>query len=120
MSISFTDMSVPYHWHDEFSPVPCRVNLGVMPTDAERWRFLADHGLTLHTDGGDYGYMVHWCRTAGPGQPPKFYPVANGTTADEAIDRAMERYYRKHAPRVGQREISRAGVVWLAVKGWVD
>lgn len=21
----------------------------------------------LHTDGGDYGYMVHWCRTAGPG-----------------------------------------------------
>jgi hypothetical protein len=43
-----------------------------MPTDAERWRFLADHGLTLHTDGGDYGYMVHWCRTAGPGQPPKF------------------------------------------------
>ncbi len=47
-----------------------------MPTDAERWRFLADHALTLHTDGGNYGYMVHWCRTAGPGQPPKFYPVS--------------------------------------------
>jgi hypothetical protein len=26
-----------------------------MPTDAERWRFLSDHLLTLHTDGGDYG-----------------------------------------------------------------
>jgi hypothetical protein len=26
-----------------------------MPTDAERWRFLADHQLTLHTDGGEYG-----------------------------------------------------------------
>lgn len=24
-----------------------------MPSDAERWRFLADHKLTLHTDGGD-------------------------------------------------------------------
>ncbi len=58
-----------------------------MPTDAERWRFLADHALTLHTDGGDYGYLVHWCRTAGPGQPPKFYPVSNGKTAEEAIDR---------------------------------
>lgn len=67
-----------------------------MPTDAERWRFLADHALTLHTDGGDYGYLVHWCRTAGPGQPPKFYPVSNGKTAEEAIDRAIERYNRKH------------------------
>jgi hypothetical protein len=67
-----------------------------MPTDSERWRFLADHQLTLHTDGGDYAYLVHWCRTAGPGQPPKFYPVSNGKTAEEAIDRAIERYRRKH------------------------
>ena len=50
----------------------------------------------LDTDGADYGYMVHWCRTAGPGAPPKFYPVSNGVTADEAIDRAVERYNRKH------------------------
>jgi hypothetical protein len=42
-----------------------------MPTDAERWRFLADHGLTLYTDGGDYGYTVHWVRSAGPGEPPR-------------------------------------------------
>ncbi len=67
-----------------------------MPSDAERWRFLADHALTLHTDGGDYGYMVHWCRTAGPVQPPTFYPVSNGKTAEEAIDRAIARYNRKH------------------------
>jgi hypothetical protein len=66
-----------------------------MPTDAERWRFLADHALTLHTDGGDYGYMVHWCRTAGPGQPPKFYPVSNGRTAEEAIDAAIGRWESK-------------------------
>ena len=56
-----------------------------MPTDAERWRFLADHQLTLHTDGGFNGYLVHWCRTGGPGEPPKFYPVSNGRTAEEAI-----------------------------------
>jgi hypothetical protein len=60
---------------------------GFVPTDAERWRFLADHALTVHTDGEDYGYMVHWCRTSGLGEPPKFYPVSNGKTAEEAIDR---------------------------------
>lgn len=68
-----------------------------MPTDAERWRFLAEHGLTLHTDGGDYGYMVHWCRTAEPGQPPKFFPVSNGRTANEAIDAAIARWERQHS-----------------------
>ena len=88
-----------------------------MPTDAERWRFLADHGLTLHTDGGHHGYMVHWCRTSGPGQPPRFYPVANGKTADEAIDRAIERYNRKHGIAAASIE---AGVRWLQVRGWVS
>jgi hypothetical protein len=87
-----------------------------MPSDAERWRFLADHGLTLHTDGGDYGYMVHWCRTAGPGQPPKFYPISTGKTAEEAVDRAIERYNRKHgiANRVGL-----ARLVRLEIRGSV-
>lgn len=72
------------------------LSLGV-PTDAERWRFVADHKLTLHTDGGDY--LVHWCRTAGPGEPPKFYPVSTGRTPEEAVDRAIERYDRKHRRR---------------------
>jgi len=66
-----------------------------MPTDAERWRFLADYKLTLHTDG--HGYLVHWCRTAGPGEPPKFYPVSNGKTADEAMDNAIARWERKQS-----------------------
>ena len=92
-----------------------------MPSDAERWRFLSDHQLTLHTDGGDYGYMVHWCRTAGPGEPPRFYPVSNGKTAEEAIDRAMDRYDRKHG-RVGVNDrVGRdTGIRWLAVRGWVE
>jgi hypothetical protein len=65
-----------------------------VPTDAERWRFVADHKLTLHTDGGDY--LVHWCRTSGLGEPPKFYPVSTGRTPEEAVDRAIEGYNRKH------------------------
>lgn len=88
-----------------------------MPTDAERWRFLADHALTLHADGGHYGYMVHWCRTAGPGEPPRFYPVSNGKTAEEAVDRAIERYQRKHgvSPSTGE-----ARAVMLPFRGWVS
>jgi hypothetical protein len=66
-----------------------------MPTDAERWRFVTDHKLTLHTDGGEY--LVHWARTGGPGEPPKFYPVSNGSSAEEAIDNAIARYMRKHS-----------------------
>jgi hypothetical protein len=89
-----------------------------MPTDAERWRFLADHKLTLHTDGGEYGYMVHWCRTAGPGEPPAFYPVSNGKTAEEAIDRAIERYNKKHGITAPAFSESRA--VMLQVRGWVS
>jgi len=70
-----------------------------MPTDAERFRFLADNDLTLHTNGGD-GYMVHWCRKgANPGLPPRFYPVSVGGSADEAVDRAIERWERKHSRR---------------------
>lgn len=88
-----------------------------MPTDAERWRFLADHSLTLHTDGGFYGYMIHWCRTGGPGEPSKFYPVSNGTTAEEAIDRAIDRYNHKHGIEAVSVE---AGVRWLEVRGWVN
>jgi len=78
-----------------YRPEQARRSFRWMPSDAERWRFLSDHRVTLHTDGGDYGYMVHWCRAAGPGEPPKFYPVYNGKTADEAIDAAIARYERK-------------------------
>lgn len=88
-----------------------------MPTDAERWRFLADHKLTLHTDGGDY--LVHWCRTAGPGEPPRFYPVSNGKTAEEAIDRAIDRYARKHGISPSST-LGNSGVAMLPVRGWVS
>lgn len=98
--------------------IPRLGNFLRVPTDAERWRFLADHSLTLHTDGGDYGYMIHWLRTSGPGEPPRFYPVSNGKTPEEAIDRAIERWQRKHG-RLNVTE-QRQGVVWLAVRGEVS
>ena len=79
-----------------------------MPSDAERWRFLADHALTLHTDGGDYGYMVHWCRTEGPGQPPKFFPVSNGKTAKGTIAMPL---------RDTSESTGSSGIMWLMYPG---
>jgi hypothetical protein len=39
------------------------------------------------------------CRSARTNQRSKgFYPVSNGATAEEAVDRAIERYNRKHTP----------------------
>jgi hypothetical protein len=35
-----------------------------MSSDAERFRFLANHRLALHTDGGPY--LINLCRTSGP------------------------------------------------------
>jgi hypothetical protein len=56
--------------------------------DAERWRFLADHKLTLlHTAGGDC--RVNLVRS---GEPPKILPVSTGPTAESAIDSARARY----------------------------
>jgi hypothetical protein len=90
-----------------------------MPSDADRWRFLADHKLTLHTDGGDY--LVHWCRTSGPGEPPRFYPVSNGRTPEEAVDRAIDRYRRKHGLGRESSETSAPTLVrQLVVRGWVS
>jgi hypothetical protein len=68
-----------------------------VPSDADRFRFLATRKLTLHTNGENY--VVHFCRTQGPGKPPIYYPVPNGDSAEEAIDQAIDRYNRKHGIR---------------------
>lgn len=67
--------------------------------DAERWRFLADHKLTLHTAGDEY--MVHLVRK---GDPPKFLPVSTGPTADDAVDAAIARYERALDLRIQPRK----------------
>jgi hypothetical protein len=76
----------------------------------------------LHTDGGDYSYMVHWCRTSWPGEPPKFYPISNGKAVEEAIDLAIERHRREHGylqHKAAQPE-HESGVRRLTVRGWVS
>jgi hypothetical protein len=93
-----------------------RERLG-MPTDAERWRFVADHRLALHTDGGDY--LVHWLRTGGPGQPPAFYPVSSGLTPEEAVDKAIARYQRKHHVQTTESKED-SGMRTLTVRGWLS
>ena len=52
--------------------------------------FSLDHKLTLQSDGGDY--PVPWVSTGGLVEPPEFFPASNGRTAEEAKDRAIERY----------------------------
>jgi hypothetical protein len=78
--------------------------------------FLSDHALTLHPEGGDYGYMVHWCRASRPGQPPRFYPVSNGKTAEEAIDKAIARSNRKDGIKLSVE----VAAVLLEFRGWVS
>ena len=65
-----------------------------MPTDAERWRFLADHRLTLHIDS-DGLCRIQWWENQGPGMPPRYYPIAKGCTPEEAIDAAILKWIRK-------------------------
>ena len=69
------------------------------PSDSERWRFLADHRLTLHTDGADHRFIGVGNRTI-RACPPKFYPVSTGETAEEAIDSAIEKGWERRQARV--------------------
>ena len=68
-----------------------------MPTDAERWRFLADNNLTLGRSPGRC-FVAHYAEPESPaqGRHGKITPIADGATADEAIDLAIERWEKKH------------------------
>lgn len=82
------------------------VEMRPVDEDAERWRFLVDHQLTLqHTAGGDCRVNLLVCS----GEPPKILPVSRGQTADQAIDSARARYEyaldnRNHGIRPRERE----------------
>jgi hypothetical protein len=89
-----------------------------MPSDAERWRFLSHPRLTLHTYGADY--MVHCCRTSGPGQLPTFFPISHGATAAEAVDRVIARYNRAHGLREKLLPRSVSPTRELEVREWVS
>jgi hypothetical protein len=89
-----------------------------MPSDAERFRFLARFRLhvSFHADHVTVMWqekVQHWEAS------PPYYPVASGKTLAEATDAAIERYNRKH----GVTERDTAGpsrVRWLEVRGSVS
>jgi hypothetical protein len=52
------------------------------------------------------------------GVSPKFYPISDGWTPEEAIDRAIQRYDRKHGTLLSTP--SEPPVCVLEVRGWVS
>jgi hypothetical protein len=92
-----------------------------MPSDAERFRFLAKFRLhvAFHDDHVSLLWqekVQHWEAS------PPYYPVASGKTLEEATDAAIARYNRKHG--ITKRETRDAsavtGVPRLQVRGWVS
>jgi hypothetical protein len=66
-----------------------------MPTDAERFRFLAEHKLSV-TWTND-GASIFWRGKDEPGKPGVYFPVASARTLEEAVDAAIARWERKQA-----------------------
>jgi hypothetical protein len=58
-----------------------------MSSDAERFRFLADHRLTLTTAGDEC--RVQLVRKAAR---PTILPISVGATPDDAVDAAIARF----------------------------
>jgi hypothetical protein len=89
-----------------------------MPTDAERFRFIANLRLhvSFHSDHVTLMWqekVEHW-KASSP-----FYPIASGTTLEAATDSAIERYNRKHG--ITERETAEpSGVQWLQLRGSVS
>jgi hypothetical protein len=86
-----------------------------VPTDAERFRFLAKFRLhvSFHSDHVTLMWrrnVLHW-----EGSPP-YYLIASGKTLEEATDAAIAGYNRKH----GFAARSPASLVVLQVRGWVS
>jgi hypothetical protein len=66
-----------------------------MPTDAERWRFLADNSLVLNRDARQGVSIMHYQSPDGSAFAAKYRSVATGNTADEAIDNAIARWAKQ-------------------------
>jgi hypothetical protein len=89
-----------------------------VPTDAERFRFIAKFRLhvSFHADHVTLMWrekVEHWEAS------PPYYPVASGRALEDATDAAIARYNRKHSiktPEVPER----TGVQWLEVRGCVS
>jgi hypothetical protein len=86
-----------------------------MPSDAERFRFLAK--FRLHVSFHDDHVTLMWQEKVQHWEAsPPYYPVASGKTLEEATDAAIARHNRKH----GVSQITTPDVVALEVRGWVS
>lgn len=66
-----------------------------MPSDAERFRFLAK--FRLHVAFHDDHVTLMWQKKVQHWEAsPPYYPVASGKTLEDATDAAIARYNRKH------------------------
>jgi hypothetical protein len=87
-----------------------------MPTDAERFRFIAK--FRLHVSFHDDHVTLMWQEKVQHWEAsPPYYPVASGKTLEEATDAAIARYNRKRGlSQVSTPEV----VVFLEMRGWVS
>ena len=86
-----------------------------MPTDAERFRFIAK--FRLHVSFHDDHVTLMWQEKVQHWEAsPPYYPVASGPTLEEATDAAIARYNRKH----GVLSAPTSDVRVLEVRGWVS
>jgi len=86
-----------------------------MPSDAERFRFLAK--FRLHVAFHDDHVTLMWQKKVQHWEAsPPYYPVASGKTLEDATDAAIARYNRKH--RLSQ--VRTPDVVALELRGWVS
>lgn len=86
-----------------------------MPSDAERFRFIAKFRLhvAFHADHVTLMWqerVLHWEAS------PPYYPISSGKTLEEATDAAIARYNRKH----GLSPVVSSDAVILEVRGWVS
>jgi hypothetical protein len=66
-----------------------------MPTDAERFQFIA--AFRLHVSFPSDHVTLMWQRKVEHWEAgPPYYPVASGKTLEETTDAAIERWKRKH------------------------
>lgn len=89
------------------------LNFGLIPSDAERFRFLNQFKLTASWDDG--GYTLFWQEKSVPWQYGRLYVISKGKTLAEATDAAIGRYNRQH--RITQRDGEPSGVQRLQVRG---
>jgi hypothetical protein len=69
-----------------------------MPTDAERFRILAELKLSI-TWSDDSRVVVFWRGKPKPGQPGGYLPVAEATTLEAAVDEAIIKHEAKKSKR---------------------